>query len=204
MEKHQNSDDLVTLIPKKILTGKQRKLIGSSAERYFAKLIREVWKQEYCMTTRFNSKFLDKCGIDFDNVPFRLQLKAGNQKGMRPVLELMYVHQQSIACMAPDSEWLKKPKILIHHKTNSIGRNKSDGFNRVYMTFTDFDTLIKKNEELVGTIPYQLMTNKEKTDSEFDVLVVLDLDSLTKIITTIFPPHLKPIQNDSQINKQGS
>ena len=202
MEKHQNSDpDLVTLIPGKILSGKQRKLIGSSAERYFGKFIREVWKQEYCVTTRFNSKFLDKCGIDFDNVPFRLQLKAGVQKGMRPVLELMYVHQQSIACMPPDSEWLRKPKILIHHKTNSVGRNKSDGFNRVYMTFLDFDSMIKKNEELLGSIPYQLMTNKEETGSEFDVLVVLDLDSLTKIITSIFPPHLKPIQNDSQVNK---
>lgn len=184
--------ELDEIIP---MTGKQRKNIGHSAERRIAKLFREELKQEYCETSRANSKLLDKCGIDLDNVPLRVQIKAGEQKNFSAIRELIYIHFQSIKFLVPESEWLLKPKILILCKTRKIKgqpRTRPHELDLVFITDIDFGLMLNNNHNFIpDTNKLKYIRNRNPTNNEFDNLVCITLNYFIEIFPYLYSPHLK-------------
>lgn len=132
--------------------GKRNKQKGNQAERDLAKLFRELGFPFAC-TTRLNSKLLDSCGIDVDNVPVIIQSKAGEYKSLKLRDELKYIKERVLLKIHPESpqgEWHHKPKIVVH--TMPCEGNKRTEFDTLAtLTLDDLVKLIKLayNNEII-------------------------------------------------------
>ena len=125
--------------------GKTNKRKGSDAERYYAKIFREIGFT-HCKTARLGSKLLDDAGIDLVFLPFNVQIKAGKQVGLNPSKELRYMQDRMIELFPPTSQEHKFPKLVIHKKEVGPGNKRSEFDEIVSMSFTDFLLLINKIE----------------------------------------------------------
>jgi len=200
----EDDDEEIILEFKPVLTHKQRIAIGRSAETFMRRYFIDELKQEFCERSQYSSKFLDKCGIDFDNLPMRIQLKAGVQADMKPIKELIYIHKQCIMFIPPDSVWLTRLKVVIHHKTNSKGKkgDKANGFTNCYMTELDFMEFITLSGIHSSDVKFRIQKNKEPTGSEFDNMVIFNLATFTELFKKSFPPQLNPHKDDTPNKKR--
>jgi hypothetical protein len=128
---------------KKKSQGKTNKRKGSNAEREYALVFRNLGYDK-CVTTRNSSRLLDACGVDLNNLPIAVQIKAGHQRGMNISNELQYLETKMDELLMTDDQWKQKPKILIHKKPIGAGKQKSDYHEVVSMTLKDFLHLFQK------------------------------------------------------------
>lgn len=123
--------------------GKQNKRKGSNAERLYAKKFRELGFN-HCKTARLGSKLHDDAGIDLIFLPFNIQVKAGEQKGMKPVKELINMKEKMAELFPPDSKEHQLPKMVIHKRLAGRGNKLNEFHEIVSMTFEDFVKIINK------------------------------------------------------------
>lgn len=132
------------MINRKVL-GARSKRQGNDAERYYMNIFKDLGFK-HCKTSRFGSKMHDSAGIDLIFVPFNIQIKYGEQKGMKPggELELM---KNKIKNQFPDNSVENDlPKILIHKKPVGAGKKATEFHQLVTMTFEDFIKIIQKGQ----------------------------------------------------------
>lgn len=126
--------------------GKNNKRKGSDAERYYAKKLREIG-YNHCITSRQGSKLFDDCGIDLLFVPYNIQIKAGEQKGMKPGEVLQYTKTSMAQKFPSNSPEFEYPTVLIHKKPSS-GTRRVDVDELVTMTYLDWEKMVKKIYQL--------------------------------------------------------
>lgn len=126
--------------------GKTNKRKGNDAERYYARIFRELGFT-HCKTSRMGSKLHDDAGIDLIFLPLNVQIKAGKQVGLNPGRELDYISSRMEELFPSDSPEHTRPKIVIHRKEVGQGKKRSATDELVHMTFTDFVQLISKIKE---------------------------------------------------------
>lgn len=119
--------------------GKTNKRKGNEAERYYAKQFRDMGF-EHCKTARQGSKLFDDCGIDLIFVPVNVQIKYGEQRGMKPAEELINMREKMALNFPPTSQEFNYPRIVIHKKP-AAGARRIDEEELVTMTFVDFKKL---------------------------------------------------------------
>ena len=123
--------------------GAANKRKGSSAERKYAKLFRELGFT-FCKTSRSTSRLLDDAGVDLNFLPFNVQLKAGYQKGMNHSKVLSIIKERLPLFFPPGEQVHDKPSILIHAKQGKAGQPRSEFDDLVTMSFEDFKKIICK------------------------------------------------------------
>ena len=126
--------------------GKNNKRKGNEAERYYAKELREIG-YEHCITSRMGSKLFDDCGIDLMLVPYNIQVKAGEQKGMKPVEVLRYMKDKMREKFPPESAEFDYPSVLIHRKP-AEGPRRTEFDELVTMTYADWKLMAQKIHHL--------------------------------------------------------
>lgn len=122
--------------------GKNNKRKGSDAERYYAKKLRDIG-YSHCITSRQGSKLFDDCGIDLLFVPYNIQVKAGEQKGMKPADVINYTKESMLAKFPPTSPEFNYPTVLIHKKPAS-GPRRVETDELVTMTYVDWEKMVRK------------------------------------------------------------
>ena len=138
--------------------GATNKRKGSNAERYYVNIFRDMG-YEKCVTARYGSKIHDDAGIDLLNIPFNIQIKAGVQKGLKPVHTIMEVKDRIRRMFPEDNKEQSYPTILIHKKELGRGKKRTEFDEIVIMTFLDFQKIIN-NKEVTNVIYWN-----KKTDS---------------------------------------
>ena len=117
--------------------GKTNKRKGSDAERYYAKIFREIGFT-HCKTSRLGSKLHDDAGIDLIFLPFNVQIKAGKQAGLNASRELEYIQNRMSELFPSTSLEHTYPKVLIHKKEVGQGKKRGEFDDIVSMSFSDF------------------------------------------------------------------
>ena len=111
---------------------------GSNAERYYAKIFREIGYPN-CITSRYGSRNHDDLGIDLIHIPFNIQIKAGKQTGMNPISILSQISKNLEKLPEGEKDY---PLILIHKKDTKKGIKRNEFDEMVYMTFESFLKII--------------------------------------------------------------
>lgn len=122
--------------------GATNKRKGSNAERHYATQFQKLGFDK-CVTARYGSRIHDDAAIDLINIPLNVQIKAGKQKGLNPVSELIYMSdriKEKFPSHAPEH---KLPKVLIHRKECGRGVKRTQYDDMVYMSFEDFEKILK-------------------------------------------------------------
>lgn len=129
--------------------GQRNKRKGSTIEQYYARFFRDTGVEAFshCKTSRMGSKLHDDAGIDLIFLPFNAQIKAGVQKGMKPVEELRLMKEKMKELFPDRSIEHDLPKIVIHRKDVGKGKRRTEFDEVVTMTFSDFCKLIDKIKE---------------------------------------------------------
>lgn len=122
--------------------GKTNKRKGSNAERFYAKIFREIG-YEFCKTSREASKLHDNAGIDLMFLPFNVQVKAGKQVALNASKELLYMKNRIAELFPPTAAEQFLPKVLIHKKEVGRGHIRTEFDELVFMSFEDYKKLIK-------------------------------------------------------------
>lgn len=123
---------------------------GSNAERYYAKVFRELGYR-FCETARFASTKHDNAKVDLVYIPYNIQIKAGVQKNLSPGKEL-FMMSSSIAAMFPLEEDIhNKPCLLIHYMQGIKGVKRTPEMEMVYMSFKQYQLFLEKNNSLTYT-----------------------------------------------------
>lgn len=117
---------------------------GSDAERWYAKIFREVLGFTHCKTARYGSRLHDDAGIDLINLPMNVQVKAGHQRGMNPGKVITYMQEQIVKSFPPIAPEHKNVNIVIHKRHVGAGKKRTSTDEMVHLTFEDFCTLLKK------------------------------------------------------------
>jgi len=128
------------------MIGAQNKRKGSDAERYYAKIFKNLGFS-YCVTSRYGSRIHDDAGIDLINLPFNVQIKAGKQKNMN-VSKVLHEITNRIKNMFPSiAPEHNRPLVLIHRKEVGRGRKRNNFHDIVSMSFEDFKKIINLIEK---------------------------------------------------------
>jgi len=121
--------------------GKRNKRKGSDGERLYAKMFRDLG-YEHCKTARLGSKMHDNAGIDLIFIPFNIQIKVGEQKGMKPSKILEEMADKISATFPKEMPEHHLPKVLIHKKPVGAGKKATEFHEIVTMTLEDFKKLV--------------------------------------------------------------
>lgn len=124
--------------------GAKNKHKGSHAERFYAKVFRDLGF-DYCITSRQGGRIYDNAGIDLMNIPYNVQIKAGTQKNMSPGKVLFNIDNQIKALFPEDSQIRKYPIILIHRPIPFSSDTSKD---IVYYTYQQHLRFKKINKNL--------------------------------------------------------
>lgn len=126
-------------------TGATNKRKGSDAERYYANVFRKLGFHK-CLTARYGSRMHDDAGIDLINLPFNVQIKAGKQKGLNPISVLSDISERIEGVFPKQALEHSYPTILIHKREVGRGKKRNKFDDMVYMSFEDFEKIIKMIE----------------------------------------------------------
>lgn len=125
----------------KKMSGKTNKRKGSDAERYYAKVFRDLGFT-FCKTSRQASRILDDCGVDLTNLPLNVQVKAGKQRGLNPSEIIIWMQERLAENFPQEDDVHNKPNIIIHKKEVGKGKKRKDTDELVIMTFEDFKKIM--------------------------------------------------------------
>lgn len=119
---------------------------GHNAERHFTNLFKQLGF-DYCITARYGSRVHDDAGVDLINLPFNVQVKAGYERGLNIKNEIDYVKEQVGKLFPPNAPEHDRPTVLIHRKDVGRGKRRGETDDLVYMSFEDFEKIIKRVEK---------------------------------------------------------
>ena len=122
--------------------GKKNKAKGNVAERYYRDQFRDIG-YEKCVTSRLGSRLHDNAGLDLILVPYNVQVKVGDQKGLKPREELVNMDIKMRSLFPEDSHEFTLPKIIIH-KRYAEGSKRTEFDEIVTMTFQDFKNMAQE------------------------------------------------------------
>ena len=123
--------------------GKRNRTLGHNAERYYAKEFRELGYL-HCVTSRQGSRLHDNAGIDLIYIPFNVQIKAGTQRGLNPIIVLKEMEKRIKEIFPQDDQVHKYPNLVILRKTVGQGIKRTKYDEVVILAFEDFKQFIKK------------------------------------------------------------
>jgi hypothetical protein len=112
---------------------------GHNAERYFAKLFREI--NPYVKTSREASRLYDSCKIDLWGIPILVQIKAGYKNGIPYSVILDEIEQELKKNFPMEAIEHSLPRVIIHKKdvqNKGRGLKRKDSETLVIMTWKDF------------------------------------------------------------------
>lgn len=155
--------------------GARNKHKGSHAERFYAKVFRELGF-DYCITSRQGSRIMDNAGIDIMNIPFNVQIKAGVQKNMNPGKVLFNTDSQIKALFPENSEVRTYPIILIHRPKPF---SKTTDEDTVYYTYEQHKKFKTINKELKYDDKKQ---RKNMYKSEYGTIVNVSFEDFKNLI----------------------
>lgn len=140
---------------------------GHSAERFYALIFKEIGYSK-CITSRMGGKIYDDSGVDLINIPYKVQIKAGNQKNLNPFDVLLYIDNK-VKENFVDPQLYVLPSILIYRPK---AYSKDLRLDIVYMTQKDFE----ESFEGLECIEYldlnsTRIRNKERYPEKFKKLV---------------------------------
>ena len=130
---------------KKKSYGKANRIMGHNAERYYAKEFRDLG-YKHCITSRQGSRIHDDSGIDLIFIPFNVQIKAGKQRGLNPVVELKNMEEKIKVHFPKDNPVYTYPNLVILRKAVGQGIKRTKYDEVVVLAFEDFKQFIKKEE----------------------------------------------------------
>lgn len=126
--------------------GATNKRKGSNAERYYAKVFKDLGF-DHCVTARYGSRIHDDAGIDLINLPMNIQIKAGKQKGMNVSAVLKDIKNRFSSLFPKTAPEHDLPLVLIHRKDVGRGKRREEQDDIVSMSFEDFKKIIEKVKE---------------------------------------------------------
>ncbi len=112
---------------------------GHNAEREYRKRFIELGYDK-CQTARYGSRLHDDCMVDLIYIPYSVQVKAGQQRGLKPGKVLRDM-DALIKENLPEIEQ-KYPKLVIHRKEVRRGKARDEFDDIVTMTWEDFKKLL--------------------------------------------------------------
>lgn len=130
--------------PSKKNYGKTNRKKGHDAERYYAKVFRNIG-YPMCVTSRQGSRLHDDCGVDLIFLPFNVQIKAGIQRGLNPVKVLKDMEQRMIKSFPSEHPIHTYPSVIVTRKPAGRGKRRTKFEDLVILTFSDFEKIIKSN-----------------------------------------------------------
>ena len=122
--------------------GKKNKAKGNVAERYYRDQFRDIG-YEKCVTSRLGSRLHDNAGLDLILVPYNVQVKVGDQKGLKPREELILMDTKMKDLFPEESHEFTLPKLIIH-KRYAEGSKRTEFDEIVTMTFQDFKNMAEE------------------------------------------------------------
>lgn len=137
--------------------GKKNKNKGNVAERYYRDEFRNIGHDK-CITSRLGSRLHDNAGLDLVLLPYNVQIKAGEQKSLKPRDELIYMDRRMKELFPSSSIEFNYPKLVIHRRY-AEGTRRSEFDEIVTMSFSDFKKMAKHIYELEQKVE-QLTNNK--------------------------------------------
>lgn len=120
---------------------------GSDAERYYAKVFRDLGFT-FCKTSRQSNRMLDDAGIDLNFLPFNVQIKAGYASGLNEFKTLKIIRERLPELFPPYDAVHKQADILIHKKDTGRGRKKNIYDELVFIWQKDAENLFPDKEEI--------------------------------------------------------
>lgn len=124
------------------VNGSRNRKKGHNAERYYAKVFRDLGFQ-HCVTARYGSRLHDDAGIDLLHTGmFNVQIKAGKQRGMIMSDVLKYMKDRVIELFPKNNKEYNNINIVIHRKDVGRGKKRNEFDDIVCMTFNDFKKII--------------------------------------------------------------
>ena len=126
--------------------GKKNKTKGNVAERYYRDQFRDIGYDK-CVTARLGSRLHDNAGIDLVLVPYNVQVKVGEQKGLNPRGELISMYTKMRELFLDNSHEFNLPKLVIH-KRYAEGTKRTEFDEIVTMTFKDFKSMAQEIYDL--------------------------------------------------------
>lgn len=137
--------------------GKKNKNKGNVAERYYRDQFKKIGFAK-CVTARLGSRLHDSAGLDLVLLPYNVQIKVGEQKGLKPRNELIYMGNRMIELFPDSSPEFNYPKLVIH-KRYAEGTKRTEYDEIVSMTFKDFKSMAERIYELEEEI--RILNNKK-------------------------------------------
>ncbi|MGL6064242.1 MAG: hypothetical protein ACRC0V_08515 [Fusobacteriaceae bacterium] len=158
--------------------GSTNKRKGSNAERYYAKIFRDL-DYPFCKTSRQGSKLHDNAKIDLIFIPYNIQIKAGKQQSINVGKELLSLEKAVKLSFPPSDVVHSQPNILIHFKEVGIGHKRLPENELVYLSSAQFMTFKEYNKDLVYD---NIKTFKIKEETEYNEIVSMTFDYFKKEI----------------------
>ena len=137
--------------------GKKNKTKGSVAERYYRDQFKDIGYDK-CVTARLGSRLHDSAGLDLVLLPYNVQVKVGEQKGLKPRQELIYMDTKMKELFPENANEFNYPKLVIH-KMYAQNNKRTEFDEIVTMTFKDFKAMASKFTEL--ELKIKLLENKK-------------------------------------------
>jgi hypothetical protein len=158
--------------------GKTNRTKGHNAERYYAKVFRELGFT-YCKTSRLSSRMLDNCKVDLAFLPFNIQIKGGKHKGLKPSKVLSQMKKLIEENYPPYEEIRRRICIVIHRKAIYSKYNDEDS---VYITKNTLCNLLLR----VPTLRYTETIIDKNFSNEFREIVRLDFKEFKGKVVSIY------------------
>ena len=158
--------------------GATNKRKGSTGERYYAQIFRELG-YPFCKTARMGSKLHDDAKIDLIFIPYNVQIKAGKHKGMNVGKELRAMSEAIIKSFPGNHEVHRNPQILIHYEEVGKGKRRQPENEKVYMTLERF----KRYKLFHPELEYQEIKSHKNIEGEYSQTVWMTFEEFkNKII----------------------
>ena len=126
--------------------GKINRTKGHNAERYYAKIFRNLGFDKV-QTSRYGSRLHDDAGVDLINLPINVQIKAGKQRGLNIINTIQYTKDRIKKLLPKEALEQNYPTILIHKRDTGKGKHKTELHEIVSMSFKDFIKILKYKYE---------------------------------------------------------
>lgn len=163
--------------------GARNKQIGHDAERYYVNVFKQMGF-EFCVTARLASRLYDNAKVDLVNLPFNLQIKAGQQTGLNPGKELFSMESAIKALFPPNDDIHNRPAFLIHKKPAGRGNKNVPENEIVYMSYKQYQDFLITIPDLKFT--YEKIFKFEST-SDFKHIVGMTFEIFSEnIIKKVF------------------
>lgn len=177
---------------------KNVRAFGHKIEVFYMNIFRDELDFEFCKTSRNFSRVLDACKIDLSNIPYNIQIKAGEQRGLNPN-KLMYEMEKLLKENYPPNDILHTlPKVVIHYKLVEKGRkNRIPEDEIVYLPLSEYVSYYKSLNFSIIIKEIKKTKLKSLRDTKYGMCVGITFKDFKEEI-------VKKLTDDKNINKESN